>query len=220
MAKKFNTKHTSNKKDEPVQKIKIDQDAIKKQYQEMGQQSQQQQPTDEQIAANRMQMEKQIDDELPFMKKIAEHTRLKIELARMDVELGNVAPNQVPGPLGKTLEIEQMGQRIQWAQMKMEENNIMNQARLQQEELMRKQEQLNDKTRDVTVVFDKEYPISVYTSIPIGKEFIVTNAEDIKIEVITGGVHTPTGIENPTTETRSLNIHRLEDEGAVHIVRI
>ncbi len=216
MAKEFNPKHdTGNKKDTPVREIKIDQEAIKKQYQEMGQQSQQQGPTDEQLAANRLQMETQIDSELPFMRKIKEHTELKICLARMDVELGNVNPNQVPGPLGKTLEIELMGQRIQWAQMKMEENRIMNEARLQQEELMRKQEQLKDKTRDVTVVFDKEY-----LGIPIGKEFIVTNAEDLKVQVPTlAALNSADLVTSLETEQRSLNIHRLEDEGIVHIVR-
>lgn len=198
------------------QEVKIDPSNIKNQYSQMHQEQQERTgPTDEEIEQNRKREQERLDQDLPFLRDSAEFSRLQVELITNDFRMGKVPANRIPGPLGKALEVEQLDLQMRWAELKMDQNNMMKRAQEEKLQLERKQEQEKDKGRNVTVVFDKEFPVTVDMVIPAGKEYIVSGGEDIKVEISI--VETP---EHPAgTETRSFNIHKLEDTGIVHIVR-
>lgn len=203
------------------QEIKIDPSAIKQEYAQMSeQQPQQAGPTDEQLQANRKAREEFLASELQFLRDNAEYTRLQVELIRNEFLLNQVQPNQVPGTLGRQLEIEQLESQLHWAELKMQQNEMMKRAQEEKKIAERKQEQEKDKSRDVTVTFNKEWIVpgsGGLVTIPEGKDYIITNAEDIKVKI--PAPSTAADEYGSTHEVRSFSIHKLEDEGIVRILR-
>ncbi len=208
------------------QEVTIDPSVIKQEYAQMHQEAGNQQPSEEEIKENKKRQEAFLDEELPFLRKSVEYTRLKQELFTLECRMPDptnphpLMPSQIPGTLGRQLEIEQLESQLHWANLKMEQNEMMKKAQQEKADLERKQEQEKDKGRDVTVVFDKDWavPGSMGTiTIPQGKEYIISNAQDIKVDVPVSGLVTEAQVIQ--TETRSFSIHKLEDQGIVRIIR-
>ncbi len=221
MEKEFKPKRPTPT-DTPVQQeMKIDPSSIKQEYAQMHeQQPQPQEPDDAQLAANRKAREEFLAQELPFLRDNAEYTRLQIELMRSECLLGQINPSQIPGTIGRQMEIEQLESQLHWADLKMQQNEMMKRAQEEKRLAERKQEQEKDKSREVTVTFNKNWIVpgsSEIVTIPQGKTYIITNAEDIKIDVTT--IIPLVEGDETKTETRSFSIHQLEDQEIVRITR-
>lgn len=145
--KKAETKETAPKQPE----IKIDPGAIKQQYAQMEQQAGQLQMLSEEEMLNKQKEEEQkLDAILPYLRKQAEATRLEMELTRMDVLLGRMAPNQIPGAFGKQLEVECMEAQQKWAVSKMEQQEMMKRAMEEKEKLEKIKKATEETTKEET----------------------------------------------------------------------
>jgi hypothetical protein len=122
-----------------VEKVEIDPSQVKQQYSQMNQQAEQamsQQPvSEEDMKAKIAEEEKRLDLMLPYYRKQKEALELEIAITSLETQMGKVAPINVPGIIGRNLEIQEMESKLQWAHLKMQQQGMLNDLTKKKEEL-------------------------------------------------------------------------------------
>jgi len=136
----------------------IDPSKIKQKYAEMNKQANQApQLSEAEINERRKLEEEKLDAVLPYLRKQAEATRLEMDLTEMDCKMGRVNPQQIPGMLGKRLQIEAMNDQQTWARLMMAQNEMIQKAteeKAKLEELQKSEADKQSKATTDTIVKD------------------------------------------------------------------
>ncbi len=136
-----------------VEEIKIDPTKIKGQYSQMNQaaeQQMQQQPpvSKEEMERKVKEEEERLDLMLPYYRKQKEALELEIAITTLEVQMGKIAPNTIPGIIGKNLEIQDMESKLQWAHLKMQQQGMLDNLQGKKEELSSKAPALDTENTD------------------------------------------------------------------------
>jgi len=122
-----------------VEDVKIDPTKIKSQYSQMNKEAEQQmqQPSvsPEEIKRKIEEEENRLDLMLPYYRKQKEALELEIAITTLEVQMGKIAPNTIPGIIGKNLEIQDMESKLQWAHLKMQQQGMLTDLQGKKEEL-------------------------------------------------------------------------------------
>lgn len=122
-----------------VEPVKVDPAKIKAQYSQMNQlaeqQMQQPQISKEEMERKVKEEEERLDLMLPYYRKQKEALELEIAITTLEVQMGKIAPHTIPGIIGKNLEIQDMEAKQQWAYLKMQQQNMLNDLNKKKEEL-------------------------------------------------------------------------------------
>lgn len=132
------------KKFEPqVEGVKVDPTKIKSQYSQMNQAAEQQmqQPpkSKEELERQVKEEEERLDMMLPYYRKQKEALELEIAITTLEVQMGKLPATSVPGIIGKNLEIQDMESKMTWAQMKLQQQGMLDKLNEQKEELNKKE---------------------------------------------------------------------------------
>lgn len=126
-----------------VEEVKIDPTKIKSQYTQMNQaaeqQMQQPQVSPEQIKESIRLEEERLDLMLPYYRKQKEALELEIAITTLEVQMGKVSPDTIPGIIGKNLQMQDMESKMQWAQMKLQQQGMLNDLKGKKEELSKEE---------------------------------------------------------------------------------
>lgn len=127
-----------------VDEVKVDPTKIKSQYSQMNQvaEQQMQQPpkqTKEDLQKQIKEEEERLDMMLPYYRKQKEALELEIAITTLEVQMGKIAPNTIPGMIGKSLEIQDMESKMQWAQLKMQQQGMLNDLNKRKEEISKEE---------------------------------------------------------------------------------
>lgn len=127
-----------------AQEVKIDPSQIKQQYSQMNQQAEQamsQQPVSEaDMKAKLVEEENRLDLMLPYYRKQKEALELEIAITSLECQMGKVAPKNVPGVIGRNLEIQEMESKLQWAHLMMQQQQTLNDLHKKKDELKKEEE--------------------------------------------------------------------------------
>lgn len=122
-----------------VEQVNIDPTKIKSQYSQMNQAAEQQMQqasiSPEEMKNKIQEEENRLDLMLPYYRKQKEALELEISITTLEVQMGKIAPNTIPGIIGKNLEIQDMESKMQWAQMKLQQQGMLNDLQGKKEEL-------------------------------------------------------------------------------------
>ncbi len=131
-----------------VEEVKIDPTKIKSQYSQMNQaaeqQMQQPQISKEEMQSKIREEEERLDLMLPYYRKQKEALELEIAITTLEVQMGKVAPSTIPGMIGKSLEIQDMESKMQWAHLKLQQQGMLNDLQNKKEELGKEEPKASD----------------------------------------------------------------------------
>lgn len=129
-----------------TEEVKIDPSKIKAQYSQMNKEAEQQmqQPpvTKEEMQEKIKQEEDRLDLMLPYYRKQKEALELEIAITTLEVQMGKIAPNTIPGIIGKNLEIQDLESKLQWAHLKMQQQGMLTDLQGKKEELAKEEDTL------------------------------------------------------------------------------
>ncbi len=149
--KEFKPNHdtTEQKSTEEVKQPVIDPSKIKQQYAQAPQQPPQM--SEEEINQKRAEEERKLDMVLPYLEKQHRATTLEMQLTEMDVLLGRINPQQVPGILGQELQIRAMKAQTNWAALRMDQMEMIKRAEEERALLQKEKEELekSNPTKDM-----------------------------------------------------------------------
>jgi hypothetical protein len=73
----------------------------------------------------------------------------------MDVKLGRINPQQVPGILGQKLQVDAMETQLRWAKLKMDQMEMVKRAEEERAELQKQQDALKQTATDTPTTESK-----------------------------------------------------------------
>ena len=136
-----------------VEEVKVDPSKIKSQYSQMNQAAEQQmqspQKSKEELQRQIKEEEERLDLMLPYYRKQKEALELEISITTLEVQMGKIAPNTIPGIIGKNLEIQDMEAKMAWAQLKLQQQGMLDGLNKKKEELTKEDtDKVNTDTSD------------------------------------------------------------------------
>lgn len=134
-----------------VEEVKIDPSQIKQQYAQMNQQAEQvmsQQPVSEADMKAKIALEEdRLDTMLPYYRKQKEALELEIAITSLECQMGKVDPRNIPGTVGRDLQIREMESKLQWAHLMMQQQQTLDGLQKKKEDLEKEEKAATESAR-------------------------------------------------------------------------
>ncbi len=126
-----------------VEKVQVDPSQIKQQYAQMNAQAEQamgQQPmSEEDIKGQIAKEQERLDLMLPYYRKQKEALELEIAITSLECQMGKVDPRNVPGTIGRNLQIQELESKLQWAHLTMQQQSMLTDLNKKKEEIQKEE---------------------------------------------------------------------------------
>lgn len=126
-----------------VEEVKVDPTKIKGQYSQMNAAAEQAQPmSEEDMKAKVTAEEERLDVMLPYYRKQKEALELEIAITSLEVQMGKLPVKNVPGTIGKNLEIQELEAKLQWAHLMLQQNQTLEGLNKRKEEIKKQEDEI------------------------------------------------------------------------------